>query len=172
MTQRRAEWRDETRVCAGCGCDFSPNARAQRYHSMACAGATGRTIQQQKALGRDIVAHGHRWVAVAPGERVAEHRLMYEQSRGVKLQPWHYIDWIDGDRLNNDPANLRLSNTHLEEYVRTTGTLPAQMGKTICPKHLTRKDDVQWHKGHCYVKCAECRRERVNAARKAKKAQK
>jgi hypothetical protein len=167
MGQRKAEWRGETRVCRGCGCDFTPNFRTQSYHSLSCAAETGRTARQKQAREREyVIVHGYRMISLGNGKRAPEHRVVYEQSRGVKLQPWHYIEWIDGNKLNCDPANLRLRNTLLEEYVRTTGTLPAQMGRTICPKHLTRNTDAAPGPGRDYLTCAECRRERHREHRK------
>ena len=55
---------------------------------------------------------GYRFL-MKPGHRlankkgyVAEHRLVWESTNGRELRPHEVVHHIDGDRLNNDPANL------------------------------------------------------------------
>lgn len=46
------------------------------------------------------------------GSYVAVHRLVMEAKIGRYLRPGEVVDHIDGDRLNNDPSNLRLFPTN------------------------------------------------------------
>ena len=53
------------------------------------------------------------------GGYVAVHRLVMEEVLGRHLRPDEVVDHIDGDRLNNNPANLRLFASN-GEHLRAT----------------------------------------------------
>lgn len=66
---------------------------------------------------------GYRWLYVDEnGRRVArrEHRVVMEIHLGRKLEPWELVHHKDGDKCNNDIANLELLNfgEHTAEHSR------------------------------------------------------
>lgn len=69
-------------------------------------------------------SHGYRYVMrpehprASPAGYVREHLLVMEQKLGRPLEPGEVVHHEDGDRQNNDPANLRLfesNGAHLAE---------------------------------------------------------
>lgn len=57
--------------------------------------------------------------------RILEHRLVMEAKIGRYLDPNEVVDHIDGNRLNNDPKNLRLFETNGHHLAATlTGKRP------------------------------------------------
>lgn len=55
---------------------------------------------------------GYRWQYVSEnGRRVArrEHRIVMEKKIGRSLEPWELVHHRDGDRSNNAPENLEIS---------------------------------------------------------------
>lgn len=55
------------------------------------------------------------------GSYVLEHRLVVERKLGRYLQPGEVVDHIDGNRLNNDPDNLRVFQSN-GDHLRVTLT--------------------------------------------------
>jgi hypothetical protein len=56
---------------------------------------------------------------------VREHRLVMEQELGRYLEPAEVVDHIDGNRGNNDPANLRLFANNRDHLAATLeGRIP------------------------------------------------
>lgn len=85
------------------------------------------------------------------GDYVAVHRLVLEEKLGRYLKPGEVVDHVDGDRLNNDPANLRLFASNAEHLAETL--------KGRCP---------QWSvEGKQRIRDAVTRRHRLARERKA-----
>lgn len=116
-----------------------PKVGRQKYCSVECSLAISHQLASEKSAKRAVLATGEIRLSIE-GKMVPEHRLVYERTRGVKLQPWHYVTHLDGNKSNNEPANLSLRNKDLEKLVQETGKLPAGAGHTHCPKCLKAKD--------------------------------
>lgn len=69
-----------------------------------------------------LAPEGHPRARLLPGRtrgRILEHRLVLERSLGRYLEPHEVVDHIDGLRLHNDPANLRVFASNAE-HLRVT----------------------------------------------------
>ena len=108
-------------VCARCGREFySLKWKPRTFCSRACwLGRSGRGTTWRNPLlkgERHVSGHGyvylhapdHPSVQGKPYKRVAEHRLVMERVLGRRLHPWENIHHKDGNRQNNDPANLEV----------------------------------------------------------------
>lgn len=69
--------------------------------------------------GRNVNGHGYVEVR-RNGKRKLEHRLVMEQRIGRPLLPTETVHHIDGNRQNNDPANLELWTTRHPTGVRAS----------------------------------------------------
>ena len=110
----------EQRTCRNCGQPFYVSRSAARdtarrtgtYCSNACKYAAmprcqghPERIQYHSAGYRLAYAPDH---PRASRGRVLEHILVMEQTLGRALQPGEFVHHRDGDKQNNDPANLQL----------------------------------------------------------------
>lgn len=147
-----------SRTCEGCDETYKPSKRDQKYCSPQCARMAINARLIKKAIERKRIKHASGcWLLRLPdGTRVFEHRYVYEQSRGVALQTWHYLKWINGDKLDNRPENLAIANRAVEAYVQRTGRLPAEMGRSLCPCG-GRRQFFRWPNGQARWTCTQCR---------------
>jgi hypothetical protein len=88
----------------------------------------GRTVDRDGYVLVKAPDHPHRNAA----GYVREHRLVLETQLGRFLDPREVVDHIDGNRGNNDPANLRLFASN-GDHLRTTltGRTPRWSGETL-----------------------------------------
>lgn len=81
--------------------------------------------------GGVVLIKGYRFVyspkhpSVRYGRYVAEHRIVAERTLGRFLEPHEVVHHIDGDPLNNDPANLQVFQSNAEHLRHElTGRVP------------------------------------------------
>lgn len=92
--------------CLGC----SKNARKREWKVL----SPGRKLDPVKGYVRVSLSavgpeHHHLWYAMKAGRSfVLEHRLVMSMTLGRPLTSNELVDHMDGNKLNNDPANLRL----------------------------------------------------------------
>ena len=117
------------RSCVGCGDDFRPNRRPQRYCSEACALAVGRKRHSENSLlyTRRKNYFGY-WEVKIDGVWIPEARHVFQKHYAVKLPSNVYVGFRDQDKDNLAPDNLFLKNPILDEIVRRTGKLPKLVG--------------------------------------------
>ncbi len=155
--------------CLACGVTFQPKSSKAKYCGVSCALAAGRAKRFEKSSHRYTSKDGYVYLWIN-GKGHPEHRLVYEKSRGVKLQTWHLVTHKDGNRSNNDPDNLALRNKDLEELVRRTGKLPASACRATCPKCGQEKTGThvvaRISKNVLYCKPCESERQRNTYAKK------
>jgi hypothetical protein len=114
------------RICIGCGDDYQPRRKAQKYCKDTCGLAVGRKryAEKQKTYTRKQNYQGYWEIKLEDGTWVPEARHLYEQYHNVKLPSNIYVGFRDGDKNNLGEPNLFLKNPVLEEAVRATGKLP------------------------------------------------
>lgn len=100
------------RICEGCGAEFqvaaSEVARGRgRFCSRACAGRCGGSTPRPSKRYKQV---GHKQA----------HRVIMEQVLGRPLAADEDVHHIDGNKQNNDPANLRVlkHSEHLRQHLR------------------------------------------------------
>jgi HNH endonuclease len=99
----------------GCGCGEAVNIRNgtastyRRGHNRRLAGSKG------------WIEGGYRYFNVE-GVKVAEHRLVVERREGRKLASGEVVHHVDGDPLNNDPANLVVLSRTEHHRLHATGS--------------------------------------------------
>ena len=74
--------------------------------------------------------NGYRWIYILGRGRMSEHRYVMEQKLGRPLLDEEHVHHIDGDKLNNDPSNLELTNgtDHIGIH-RALGQLDRPLGQ-------------------------------------------
>lgn len=123
--------------CPVCGDTFKPKNSRQKYDTLNCAAhARGQrnTDAARKRHNGDTYRYLDRgaWYRIVDGKRIAEARIVYEETHGVKLESWHYVTHVNGDRADNSPDNLRLRNEALDRHVRANRKLPGRMTCVKC----------------------------------------
>lgn len=153
MPRRQARFKE----CESCGETYRAERKTRRYCSQPCARMAINDRLIKEAIERQRIKHssGYWTIRLPDGSKVPEHRHVYEQSRGVKLQTWHYLRWINGNKLDNRPENLTLANPAMEAYVQRTGRLPSEMGRSLCPCGGKRKLSRQLS-GQTRWFCSQC----------------
>lgn len=123
--RNRPRVRCHIKVCHGCGEEYvvSPFVAAQsKFCSRACSieaqrgKLTAKGSESWQWKGGKTMRRGYVYVfapdhPVCQGngrKYVAEHRLVMEKKLGRYLKSTEYVHHVDGDKLNNDPANLEI----------------------------------------------------------------
>jgi hypothetical protein len=130
------------KVCETCGAKFKPrkptsttcsprcrNARTSRL-SAAKRAATQRGRGDGKAYRKHLGRH--------------EHRVVMEQMIGRSLRAGEVVHHIDGNKLNNDPANLQLFASQAE-HARHHGGGPRSCGVPGCGRPYVARDMCRTH---------------------------
>lgn len=162
-----------TKVCPTCGDPFQTKRPEQKYDTYKCVAAArvakARAEREARDGGPPRYFDRGFWYVEIDGKRVAEHRLVYEKSRGVTLAPHHRIEHKNGDRSDNRPENLVLANPRLEAYVQQHGKLPADLGKARCTKCFGPREVVSTSRttGTKILGCKPCGAERQRLGRRA-----
>ena len=94
----------EYRTCLFCGNEFIVDNRHKnkKFCNVDCSCAYRRSAPRKSTLG----ANGYKYVWFSDGTGEKEHRYLMEQFLGRKLEPDEVVHHIDGNRGNNDLANL------------------------------------------------------------------
>lgn len=116
-------------VCEGCGQEYVPKWRIQRFCRLACSNRHKERRHPPDGEER-WRSDGYRLVYIN-GKPLQLHRLVYEESRGVTLNHWNHVSFLDGNLANVRPENLYLRGFGQEEYVRMYGVLPPR-GARYC----------------------------------------
>lgn len=115
--------------CEFCGTDYMPRHSGSRFCKRSCMrlGMRGSLSAHWKG-GRHVDADGYVWVRAPEHPRakgfgyVKEHKIVMEQQIGRYLRDDESVHHIDGDRANNDPANLQLrGKRHGNGFVQVCG---------------------------------------------------
>jgi hypothetical protein len=61
--------------------------------------------------------------------RVYQHREVMEQKLGRPLEPWENVHHLDGDKANNDPANLELLDHATHARLTNARMTPEQLAR-------------------------------------------
>lgn len=100
-------------TCVGCGATF---ARPKKYATTARKFCSHPCYSRNKRVGY-INSGGYRAFTI-DGKEFLEHRLVAEQALGRKILPSEDVHHINGDKLDNRPANLRVESksAHSREH--------------------------------------------------------
>jgi DNA-binding transcriptional MerR regulator len=63
---------------------------------------------EKHAVGLSLKPSGYIEITRGPEKGRSQHRVIAEQILGRPLEPGEHVHHIDGDRSNNDPANLQV----------------------------------------------------------------
>lgn len=158
-------------VCLACGTSFLVKPyRVREGISKYCSRACKHEAQRGPACHfwkrGHFMQNGYRQLTLPDGRYVAEHRLIMEQQLGRPLRSDEHVHHRDGDRLNNEPANLAiLTNV---EHAR----LHQVLAKGQWSKHYAACLDCERtdRPHHGYGLCQTCRmrRRRARDARPAR----
>lgn len=163
-------------ICEACGETFENKRHKEaRFCSVQCF-QEWRRIQYQRRLEAGEIKRStfivttksgdkYRAFRGPDGKRVLEHRQVFEEHWGVKLASWHRMKWLDGDTLNNDPANLVLQNDYAMERIRAGFKNISAIGRTICKCGGPRDGKVQTSTGKTIYYCTRCNTARIRKRR-------
>lgn len=163
-------------VCEACGEPFERRRHKDaRFCSIRCFQEWRRIQFQQRVEAGEIkpatfvltTKNGDKYRAFRgpDGKRILEHRDVFEKHWGVKLSPHHRMRWLDGDTLNNDPANLVLQNDYAMERVRAGYKNIAAIGRDICKCGRPRDGKTQTSTGKIKYYCTFCNTVRIRNQR-------
>lgn len=98
-------------VCPECGKTFQPKRSGSKYCSNRCRwnnnGGWNKKPETWWINDRGYM-EGRIWLPNGKKKTVKKHRLVMESIIGRPLLPTEDVHHVDGNRLNNDPSNLRL----------------------------------------------------------------
>ena len=103
----------DVRLCPVCGlnpCIVRGNGRALP----ACKGCW--PLDKAPLGATNITQHGYRRIKVETGWRF-EHIVVAESVLGRPLRPDEQVGWVNGDKTDNDPANLVIGVTRFHPLV-------------------------------------------------------
>jgi len=119
-TWGRANRRLADRACAACGATFRPARASARFCSRPCARSIngGHNFKGESWWidGKGYVS-GRVWIDGKPHAKKF-HRWLMEQHLGRPLEPHEDVHHRDGDKQNNDLANLEV--IHHADHTRIT----------------------------------------------------
>jgi hypothetical protein len=125
-------------ICGHCGktasrkrVDERGRSRGFQYNARYCSRACAADAKRSGY----VTGEGYRAFKNGGGKRILEHRQVMEQRLGRPLLRYENVHHKDGNRLNNDPANLELWNTsqpcgqRVEDKIEFCRSLLAEYGQ-------------------------------------------
>lgn len=132
------------RTCPNCNVVFRHPDSRQKYCSMKCRDEAFKGSGNPNYKGGSKIAD-YRVVCVdGNGRYTYEHRFVMEQHLGRKLLSTEHVHHIDGNKTNNDIANLQIvtSHEHRALYHRAYSTDTHK----VCTKCGELKPKTDYHK--------------------------
>ena len=120
----------QDRQCRECGQMFRPLRKASKYCSRRCAWANnGGHNKKQESWWKNKQGYieGRIWLRDGTQVRVKQHRFVAEGILGRPLRPDEDVHHKDGNRANNDPANLKIM-CHIDHIRETNSNRLYQRG--------------------------------------------
>jgi hypothetical protein len=148
-------------TCARCDKPFRSRDRKAKFCSRRCFHDHKNDLQRTKGGHRGITKQGYVRLTLPNGERVLEHRHVYEQAHGVKLENWQIVHHINEIKTDNRPENLRLTGGLSEHNREHGGSLRWGEGVPLCSHGHGPKEGVTTVNGRLRKYCKVCNRENV-----------
>lgn len=116
--ERPGRQRRRTLTCPNCTSNFTASLSNTRrkYCKLECYNQHNRGENNPTFKGGHLSANGYRLLSRGKNKKVYVHKELAESLLGRKLETYEVVHHIDGNKLNNSPANLLV--TTVSEHQR------------------------------------------------------